>query len=71
MKIKLSLNLFKIRYVKHPDGENVTKEFLESGNYEIEVMGKRYLLDLYLRSPFDPQNQRLLGIYENKFDSKS
>ena len=58
-------------YVKHPNGENVTKEFLESGNYEIEVMGKRYSLDLYLRSPFDPQNQRLLGIYENKFDSKS
>ncbi|XP_068968504.1 sarcosine dehydrogenase, mitochondrial isoform X2 [Bombus flavifrons] len=33
-------------YIKHPNGENVTKEFLESGNYEIEAMGKRYTVDL-------------------------
>ncbi|XP_012238092.1 sarcosine dehydrogenase, mitochondrial [Bombus impatiens] len=33
-------------YIKHPNGENVTKEFLESANYEIEAMGKRYTVDL-------------------------
>lgn len=29
-------------YVSHPGGAIVTNEFLENGNYEIEVMGKNY-----------------------------
>lgn len=66
----LSLNFLNIRYVKHPDGENVTTEFLETGNYEIEAMGKRFKCDLYLKSPFDPQNQRLLGIYGDEYVPK-
>ncbi|KAK9296853.1 hypothetical protein QLX08_009258 [Tetragonisca angustula] len=33
-------------YIRHPNGENVTKEFVENGNYEIEAMGKRYTVDL-------------------------
>nr|XP_033339035.1 sarcosine dehydrogenase, mitochondrial [Megalopta genalis] len=53
-------------FVKHPNGENITDEFLKNGNYEIEVMGKRYKAESYLKSPFDPQNKRIKGIYENK-----
>ncbi|XP_076755351.1 sarcosine dehydrogenase, mitochondrial-like [Xylocopa sonorina] len=34
-------------YIRHPNGENVTKEFVESGNYEVEAMGKRYAVVLY------------------------
>ncbi|XP_013167116.1 PREDICTED: sarcosine dehydrogenase, mitochondrial [Papilio xuthus] len=44
-------------------GSEVTKTFLKEGNYEIEVMGKKYKATLHLRSPFDPTGQRLLGNY--------
>ncbi|XP_071443435.1 sarcosine dehydrogenase, mitochondrial isoform X1 [Hetaerina americana] len=50
-------------YVKHPEGKAVTKNFLQTGQYEIEAMGTRYPVDLHLRSPFDPENNRLKGIY--------
>ncbi|XP_066595213.1 sarcosine dehydrogenase, mitochondrial [Prorops nasuta] len=53
-------------YIKHPNGQNITKEYLESGSYEIEVRGKRYPATLYIRSPFDRENERVLGIYEKK-----
>ncbi|XP_054008164.1 sarcosine dehydrogenase, mitochondrial [Hylaeus anthracinus] len=56
-------------YIKHPNGENVTRKFLETGSYEIEVMGERHAADIYLRSPFDPRNKRLMGIYENENNS--
>ncbi|XP_043254567.1 sarcosine dehydrogenase, mitochondrial isoform X1 [Colletes gigas] len=56
-------NTIGIGYIEHPNGENVTKEFLQTGSYEIEVMGERHTANLYLRSPFDPQNKRLMGIY--------
>lgn len=41
----------------------VTKDYLTNGKYEIEVMGNRYDATLHLRSPFDPQGQRILGNY--------
>ncbi|CAK9810550.1 Sarcosine dehydrogenase, mitochondrial [Anthophora plagiata] len=33
-------------YIRHPNKEYVTKEFVESGKYEIEAMGKRYAVNL-------------------------
>lgn len=36
---------------------------MTEGKYEIEVMGKRYNAKLHLKSPFDPNGQRLLGNY--------
>ncbi|XP_015176578.1 PREDICTED: sarcosine dehydrogenase, mitochondrial [Polistes dominula] len=50
-------------YIKHPGGQNITDEYLQTGIYEIEIMGKKYSSDIYLKSPFDPQNKRLRGIY--------
>lgn len=44
-------------------GSIVTKKYLEDGDYEIEVMGKKYKAKLYFKSPFDPQGLRLLGNY--------
>lgn len=32
-------------YIKHPDGGSITKEFLENGNFELEVKGKRYAVE--------------------------
>lgn len=51
------------RYITAPNGQNVTKEFLETGTYQIEVRRKKYSAKMYLQSPFDPQNKRLLGVY--------
>ncbi|XP_046739990.1 sarcosine dehydrogenase, mitochondrial isoform X1 [Diprion similis] len=51
-------------YVTHPEGENVTKHYLESGNYEIEIMGYKYPAKLHIHSPFDPENKRLYDIYD-------
>ncbi|OXU31337.1 hypothetical protein TSAR_012682 [Trichomalopsis sarcophagae] len=50
-------------YIKHPKDEIITKEFLETGKYEVEILGKMYPAEMHLKSPFDPQNKRLLNIY--------
>ncbi|XP_045507727.1 sarcosine dehydrogenase, mitochondrial [Colias croceus] len=44
-------------------GDQVTKDYLKDGKYEIEVMGKRYNANFHFKSPFDPTGQRLLGNY--------
>lgn len=58
-------------YIRHPNGENVTKEYLQSGTYEIEILGERHRADLYVQSPFDPRNKRLMGIYVDESTSES
>jgi hypothetical protein len=58
------LSIFIIyRYIRALNGQNITREFLETGTYQIEAMGKRYPAKMYLQSPFDPHNKRLLGTY--------
>lgn len=53
-------------YVHTPDGSTVTNDFLESGKYEIEVMGKQHNAKLYLKSPFDPVDERVQGYYRQE-----
>ena len=53
-------------YVSHPNGDVITNEFLAEGDYTIERMGEVYKAKIHLKSPFDPQNKRLKGIYEWK-----
>ncbi|XP_050296720.1 sarcosine dehydrogenase, mitochondrial [Anthonomus grandis grandis] len=60
-----------IGYVRHPKGKVVGNEFLKTGDYQIEVRDRKYPATLYLKSPFDPTNQRLLGRYENQFEEQS
>ncbi|XP_011689604.1 PREDICTED: sarcosine dehydrogenase, mitochondrial [Wasmannia auropunctata] len=50
-------------FITAPNGQNVTKEFLETGTYQIAARRKKYPAKMYLESPFDPQNKRLLGVY--------
>ena len=38
-------------YVSRPDGEAVTNDYLQSGNYFLEHMGKVVPAKLHLRSP--------------------
>ena len=51
-------------YVRSPDGGKVTNAFLKEGAWELDVMGERLPAELHLKSPFDPQNRRLQGHYE-------
>lgn len=52
-------------YVRHPEGKTVNKKYLQSGHYQIEVMGNRYDATLHINSPFDPDNHRLKGDYSS------
>ncbi|XP_048481965.1 sarcosine dehydrogenase, mitochondrial [Plutella xylostella] len=54
-----------IGYVTNKNGV-VTNKYLTEGDYEIDVMGKRYKATLHLKSPFDPKGQRLLGNYGDR-----
>ncbi|XP_013401693.1 sarcosine dehydrogenase, mitochondrial [Lingula anatina] len=51
-------------YVRCPDGSAVTADFMKSGVYTLEHMGATYPAKLHLKSPFDPQNKRVKGIYD-------
>jgi sarcosine dehydrogenase len=44
----------------------VSADWLKTGQYEMEVMGKKYPAKLHLRSPFDPKNKRLQGDYSEQ-----
>ena len=50
---------FNFRYINHPENENVTLEYIKSGEYEIDVMNKRYPVDIKLKGIFDPENKKL------------
>ncbi|XP_059621064.1 sarcosine dehydrogenase, mitochondrial [Phlebotomus argentipes] len=51
-------------YVRKPSGEKMDDEFLKTGNYEIDIMGRRHKATCHLRSPFDKKNARIQGIYK-------
>ncbi|XP_058460300.1 sarcosine dehydrogenase, mitochondrial isoform X2 [Malaya genurostris] len=51
-------------YVTRKDGDYVTNEYIKSGRYQIEIMGKLYNAECHLKSPFDPKGERILGIYK-------
>lgn len=41
----------------------VSLDFVRSGSYELERMGVRYPAQAHTKSPFDPDNKRVKGIY--------
>ena len=47
-------------------GSKVTKEYLQEGVYEIEVLGQKHKATLHFKSPFDPHGLRLLGNYKDQ-----
>lgn len=53
-----------LAYISRPDGEVVDNEFITSGSYEIESLGRVFKAKCHLRSPFDVAGKRVLGIYE-------
>ncbi|XP_077140438.1 sarcosine dehydrogenase, mitochondrial isoform X4 [Ranitomeya variabilis] len=50
-------------YIRNPDGGPVTLDFVRNGEYALERMGVTYLAEAHLKSPFDPNNNRVKGIY--------
>lgn len=49
--------------VLHGSALQVSLDFVRSGSYELERMGVPYPAQAHTRSPFDPDNQRVKGIY--------
>ena len=47
--------------VERSDGKRVTKKWVESGAWEVDVAGVRYLASASLRPMYDPSNSRIKG----------
>ncbi|XP_062333525.1 sarcosine dehydrogenase, mitochondrial [Osmerus eperlanus] len=50
-------------YIRNPDGGVVSADFIKSGKFTLERMGVVYEAKAHLKSPFDPENKRVKGIY--------
>uniref|UniRef100_A0A452VFB5 Sarcosine dehydrogenase n=1 Tax=Ursus maritimus TaxID=29073 RepID=A0A452VFB5_URSMA len=50
-------------YIRDPSGGPVSLDFVKSGDYALERMGVTYPAQAHLKSPFDPDNKRVKGIY--------
>ncbi|XP_005654662.1 sarcosine dehydrogenase, mitochondrial isoform X2 [Sus scrofa] len=51
-------------YIRDPSGRpQVSWDFVKSGDYALERMGVAYPAQAHLKSPFDPGNRRVKGIY--------
>ncbi|XP_032905303.1 sarcosine dehydrogenase, mitochondrial [Amblyraja radiata] len=51
-------------YIRDPEGAVVTTDFVKQGEYSLERMGVSYPAKVHLKSPFDPSNKRVKGIYD-------
>ncbi|XP_029024768.1 sarcosine dehydrogenase, mitochondrial [Betta splendens] len=50
-------------YIRNPDGGVVNADFIKSGHFTLERMGVTFKAKAHLKTPFDPENQRVKGIY--------
>ncbi|XP_028457562.1 sarcosine dehydrogenase, mitochondrial isoform X1 [Perca flavescens] len=50
-------------YIRNPAGGVVSADFIKSGQFTLERMGVTYEAKAHLKSPFDPENKRIKGIY--------
>ncbi|KAI4587746.1 hypothetical protein MJG53_005533 [Ovis ammon polii x Ovis aries] len=50
-------------YIRDPSGGPVSLDFVKSGDYTLERMGVTYAAHAHLKSPFDPDNKRVKGVY--------
>ncbi|KAJ8681464.1 hypothetical protein QAD02_017251 [Eretmocerus hayati] len=40
-------------YIKHPEGDIITDDYVSSGNYEVQIMGKKYPAEIILENPLN------------------
>lgn len=52
-------------YVRRPDGAPVSADYLSSGNYWLESLGRRFKATFHAKVPFDPANKRVKGVYDD------
>ena len=52
-----------LAYIRDPAGDPVTADFARAGAYEVNVGGRLYPAAVHLRPPFDPEGQRINGLY--------
>uniref|UniRef100_A0A8C5H654 Sarcosine dehydrogenase, mitochondrial n=1 Tax=Gouania willdenowi TaxID=441366 RepID=A0A8C5H654_GOUWI len=50
-------------YIRNPDGGVVSADFIKRGEFTLERMGETYKAKAHLKTPFDPENKRVKGIY--------
>jgi glycine cleavage system aminomethyltransferase T/glycine/D-amino acid oxidase-like deaminating enzyme len=50
-----------LAYLRHPDGEVLTRDLARAGSYEVNVGGRLYPATVHLRPPYDPAGERLTG----------
>ncbi|XP_045702020.1 sarcosine dehydrogenase, mitochondrial isoform X2 [Phyllostomus hastatus] len=50
-------------YIRDPSGGPVSPDFVKRGDYSLERMGVAYPARAHLKSPFDPDNRRVKGLY--------
>ena len=57
-------------YVRHPENDGrVTPAWLRSGNYSIEIKGTHYPATFHAKTPFDPNNLRIKGVYYESLEN--
>uniref|UniRef100_A0A668AAC4 Sarcosine dehydrogenase n=1 Tax=Myripristis murdjan TaxID=586833 RepID=A0A668AAC4_9TELE len=54
---------FSTHKVVSAAGHQVNNDFIKSGDFTLERMGVTYKAKAHLKSPFDPENKRVKGIY--------
>uniref|UniRef100_A0A3Q3LUE0 Sarcosine dehydrogenase n=1 Tax=Mastacembelus armatus TaxID=205130 RepID=A0A3Q3LUE0_9TELE len=54
---------FSTHKVVNAAGRPVSADFIKSGEFTLERMGVTYKAKAHLKSPFDPENKRVKGIY--------
>jgi len=48
-------------YIRHPDGDVLTRDMVRAGSYQVNVGGRLYPATVHLRPPYDPDGQRTKG----------
>ena len=47
-------------YLKHPQAEPITQDYLRQGNFKLIQDGKTFPATIHLRAPFDPTREKIL-----------
>ncbi|HCU91916.1 MAG TPA: FAD-dependent oxidoreductase [Actinobacteria bacterium] len=50
-----------LAYLRHPDGDVVTADYLRAGSYKVNIGGDIYPATIHLRPPYDPAGVRVRG----------
>ena len=50
-----------LAYIRHPDGDVLTRDMVRAGSYEVNVGGRLFPASIHLRPPYDPEGERTKG----------